>query len=71
MVVDLKLVKEENQPFGFRLIGGTDFATPLTVSRVSVWMNIKSNVIKCHQFISEILSSPIKSNGNFNEKKIL
>lgn len=34
MVVDVKMVKEEGKPFGFRLIGGADFEIPLTVSRV-------------------------------------
>ncbi|CAO1388389.1 unnamed protein product [Diamesa serratosioi] len=34
MVVDLRLSKEQGQPFGFRLIGGADFEIPLTVSRV-------------------------------------
>jgi hypothetical protein len=39
MVVDLKFIKEDNQAFGFRLIGGADFEIPLTVSRVSFKLN--------------------------------
>lgn len=35
MVVDVKLCRAPGQPFGFRLIGGSDFEIPLTVSRVS------------------------------------
>jgi hypothetical protein len=35
MVVDVKLCKEEGKPFGFRLIGGSDFELPLTCSKVS------------------------------------
>ncbi|CAG9802844.1 unnamed protein product [Chironomus riparius] len=34
MVVDITLRREPSQPFGFRLIGGSDFEIPLTVSRV-------------------------------------
>jgi len=34
MVVDITLRRDPSQPFGFRLIGGSDFEIPLTVSRV-------------------------------------
>lgn len=35
MVVEVTLYREEEKPFGFRLIGGADFELPLTISRVS------------------------------------
>ena len=37
MVVDITLRREPGQPFGFRLIGGSDFEIPLTVSRVRIF----------------------------------
>lgn len=40
MVVDITLRREMGQPFGFRLIGGSDFEIPLTVSRVRKFFSI-------------------------------
>lgn len=34
MVIDLKFSRFENVPWGFRLIGGSDFDVPLTVIKV-------------------------------------
>lgn len=35
MVVDLKFSRFSEEPWGFRLTGGTDFEFPLTVIKVS------------------------------------
>lgn len=35
MVVDIKMCRFENVPWGFRLVGGADFEFPLTVVKVS------------------------------------
>lgn len=37
MVVNLKFSKFDDTPWGFRLIGGTDFDYPLTVVKVRVY----------------------------------
>lgn len=34
MVLELKLSRDENVPWGFRLAGGADFDIPLTVTKV-------------------------------------
>lgn len=34
MVLDLKLSRIENVPWGFRLAGGADYDIPLTVTKV-------------------------------------
>jgi hypothetical protein len=34
-IVSVKMSKFDNQPWGFRLQGGIDFAAPLTVQKVS------------------------------------
>lgn len=34
MVLDLKLSRDENVPWGFRLAGGADYDIPLTVTKV-------------------------------------
>lgn len=34
MVVELKLSRDENVPWGFRLAGGADYDIPLTVTKV-------------------------------------
>ena len=36
-IVSVKMSKFDNQPWGFRLQGGIDFAAPLTVQKVSVF----------------------------------
>lgn len=35
MVIDIKMCRFENVPWGFRLVGGADFEFPLTVVKVS------------------------------------
>ena len=41
----VKMSKFDNQPWGFRLQGGIDFAAPLTIQKVSFcWKKIKGNM---------------------------
>lgn len=49
MVVDITLRREMGQPFGFRLIGGSDFEIPLTVSRVRKIFRI----MDCEYYLGE------------------
>lgn len=44
MAVELKLSKFDNTPWGFRLVGGADFDTPLTVIKVSYVNFVKHRV---------------------------
>lgn len=41
MAEDIKLSKADNQPWGFRVTGGLDFGTPVTVIKVQFFFNIK------------------------------
>jgi len=35
MVIDIKMCRFDNVPWGFRLVGGADYEYPLTVVKVS------------------------------------
>jgi hypothetical protein len=42
--LEIKMARFENSPWGFRLHGGADFSTPLTIQKVSITLmlfNIK------------------------------
>jgi hypothetical protein len=41
MAEDIKLSKTDNQPWGFRVTGGLDFGTPVTVIKVQFFFNIR------------------------------
>jgi hypothetical protein len=41
MAEDIKLSKVDNQTWGFRLTGGLDFGTPVTVIKVQFFLNIR------------------------------
>lgn len=51
MVINLKFSKFDDTPWGFRLIGGTDFDTPLTVVKVRI--KDSKNVVSSDISISE------------------
>lgn len=38
MVIDIKMCRFENVPWGFRLVGGSDFEYPLTVVKVRIYI---------------------------------
>lgn len=41
MLFNIKFTKFDDTPWGFRLVGGTDFDIPLTVIKVSHFFNSK------------------------------
>ena len=53
MVLELKFTRFEDQPWGFRLTGGSDFEVPLTVIKVKSLRDFFSRIFRlcncdCH-----------------------
>jgi hypothetical protein len=47
-LLPVKMSKFDNQPWGFRLQGGIDFAAPLTIQKVSFcWKRNQGKNAKC------------------------
>lgn len=46
MVLDIKMCRFENVPWGFRLVGGSDFEFPLTVVKVRINLIFKLKMCK-------------------------
>ena len=55
--LQIKMSRQENSPWGFRLHGGVDFGTPLTIQKVgkmtkiSVYLNIMQKRPEKNTFI--------------------
>ena len=53
---------EPNQPWGFRIVGGTDEALILKVDKVSMWLWLVNNCKKIYLDIGMVLLVSIHSN---------
>lgn len=60
--IEINMARFENSPWGFRLHGGADFSSPLTIQKVRHFDFIFLNIIQKNLYISRVRISSFSMN---------